>query len=381
MSIQIGVPKETYGGERRVALAPSSVAPLKKAGVDIVVESGAGNAAGYPDELYVAAGATIVSRAEALSSPIVAVVRYLGADPDGSEAWAASMKKDQIWIGHADPLWRPDLVQAAAKSGALLFSMELVPRITRAQAMDALSSQANLAGYKGVLLGASEVDRILPMMTTAAGTIPPAKVLILGAGVAGLQAVATAKRLGAVVSGYDVRPEVKTQIESLGARFVELDLQAEQGEGGYAKEQGADFYRRQQELLGDVMAEMDLVVTTALVPGRKAPILITTPMVAKMKPGSVVVDLAAERGGNCELTSPGETVDSNGVKILGPLNIPSSVAHHASALYGKNIASFVNNIVTKGELTLDKEDPIVAESLLTADGEVVNARVKGALNV
>jgi len=375
----LGVVKEAAASECRVALVPTAISSLLKAGFSVTIEAGAGVPAGYLDDAYRAVGATVVDRKTALEADVVAVVRYLGADPDNADALAKSMRPGQIWIGHADPLSRPDLVQAAAATKATLTAMELVPRITRAQSMDALSSQANLAGYKSVLLGAEALDKVLPMMTTAAGTIPPAKVMILGVGVAGLQAIATARRLGAVVSAYDVRPETKTQVESLGARFVELDLKAEQGEGGYAKAQSEDFIRSQQELLGDALAEIDIVITTAAVPGRKAPILVTLAMLAKMRPGSVLVDIAAERGGNCEATRPGETVVVNGVRILGPVNIPGTIAFHASAMYAKNVANYLLNLVKDKTLAPNPEDPIVAESFLTRDGEVVNSRVREAL--
>lgn len=373
--MKISVLKETHPGENRVALTPAVLASLTKAGFEVFVETGAGERAGYPDPLYDSAGGHIVNRDQALACEVVTSVRLFGAN----EGETPTFTTDQCVVAMMDPLAQPTPVQKAAVSGARLFSLEMIPRITRAQAMDVLSSQASLAGYKAVLLGANAMNRILPMMTTAAGTIPPAKVMILGAGVAGLQAIATAKRLGAVVTGYDVRPEVKTQIESLGAKFLELDLKAEEGEGGYAKEQSAEFYARQQELLGDAMAEMDLIITTAAVPGRKAPILITQPMVKKMKHGAVVVDLAAERGGNVEGTVPGETVISGNASIMGPVNIPSTLAFHASAVFSKNVASFVLNMVKEKALNINKEDPIVADTLLTEGGAVVHARVQELL--
>lgn len=374
--MKISVIRETHPGEARVALAPAALGSLIKAGFEVFVESGAGDAAGYPDALYQSAGGQIVTAAEALSADVVTSVRLYGAN-DGP---TPTFKTDQVVVALMDPLAHPKAIQEAASSGAKLFSLEMIPRITRAQAMDVLSSQASLAGYKAVLLGANQMNRILPMMTTAAGTIPPAKVMILGAGVAGLQAIATAKRLGAVVTGYDVRPETKSQVESLGARFLELDLQAEQGEGGYAKEQSKEFYARQQELLGDAMAEMDLIITTAAVPGRKAPILITQPMVQKMKHGAVVVDLAAERGGNVEGTVPGQIVPSGNAFIMGPLNIPSTLAYHASGVFAKNVASFVLNMVTKEKtLVINKEDPIIIDSLLTEGGAVVHPKIQELL--
>ncbi len=373
--MKISVLKETHPGENRVALTPAVLASLTKAGFEVFVETGAGEKAGYPDPLYDSAGGHIVNRDQALACEVVTSVRLFGAN----EGETPTFTTDQCVVAMMDPLAQPGPVQKAAASGARLFSLEMIPRITRAQAMDVLSSQASLAGYKAVLLGANAMNRILPMMTTAAGTIPPAKVMILGAGVAGLQAIATAKRLGAVVTGYDVRPEVKTQIESLGAKFLELDLKAEEGEGGYAKEQSAEFYAKQQDLLGDAMAEMDLIITTAAVPGRKAPILITQPMVKKMKHGAVVVDLAAERGGNVDGTVPGETVISGNASIMGPVNIPSTLAFHASAVFSKNVASFVLNMVKEKALNINKEDPIVADTLLTEGGAVVHARVQELL--
>lgn len=377
----IGVPKESFPGENRVALVPTSVGALLKSKAEVIIESGAGVAAGYLDDAYVAAGAKLVSRADVFAqADVVLTVRCLGANVGGLDE-VDLLKSGQLLIGTADPLSEPKAVAAAAAKGAISFSLELVPRTTRAQAMDVLSSQANLAGYLSVLLGAAQLPKILPMMTTAAGTIPPARVLILGAGVAGLQAIATAKRLGAVVSAYDVRPEVKQQIESLGGRFVELPIESAVGEGGYAKQMSEEYYARQRELLGDVLAENDLVVTTAAVPGRKAPILVTQPMLEKMKAGSVVVDMAAERGGNCELTKAGETVVHQGIKILGPTNLASSVAYHASALYAKNITTFFLNMWKKEQLNIDKSDPIVAESILTENGEVTNPKVRQLLGL
>jgi NAD(P) transhydrogenase subunit alpha len=361
----IGVTKEASEGERRVALVPAGVAALKKAKLDVLIETGAGVEAGYSDEAYKGAGAEVVPQKDLLERATV----ILSVRPP------KTARAGQTVIAIFDPLSEPDKVPAA--SGATLFSLDLVPRTTRAQAMDVLSSQANLGGYLGVLLGATELTKILPMMTTAAGTIPPARVLILGAGVAGLQAIATARRLGAVVSAYDVRPVVKEQVESLGARFVELPLEAEgaQDSGGYAKAMGEEFYNKQRQLLGDVLAETDMVVTTAAVPGMKAPILVTQAMAERMHLGAVIVDLAAERGGNCELTKPGETVTHKGVKVLGPLNLPSRLAFHASQLFSKNVQTFLLNMVKDGELALNMEDPIISGSLLAKDGKTVHPQV------
>ena len=365
-----GVVRETAAGERRVALVPAGVAALKKAKLDVLVEKDAGLSAGFSNDAYKDSGAEIVSAKEIATRANV----ILGVNPPALE-----FSTTQVGIAIFDPLGSPERVPV--KSGATIFSLDLVPRTTRAQAMDVLSSQANLGGYLGVLIGATELSKILPMMTTAAGTIPPARALILGVGVAGLQAIATARRLGAIVSGYDVRPVVKEQVESLGARFVELPLETEgaQDAGGYAKAQSEEFLARQRELLGNVLAENDLVLTTALVPGMKAPTLITEAMAARMSPGSVIVDLAAERGGNCELTKPGETVEYHGVRILGPLNLPSRVATNASQLFSKNIQTFLLNMVKDGEFNLNMEDPIVSGSLVAKDGEIVHARVKDLL--
>jgi len=383
--VRVGVPKETCAGERRVALAPIALAPLRKAGIEVDVEAGAGIAAGYLDAAYEQAGARIVpSRDDVFAeADAVLMVRALGADPDGWQADAERVRPGQTLVAMMDPLWAPQPVPAFAAKGVLAFALELVPRITRAQAMDVLSSQASLAGYKAVLLAAERIAKVFPHMTTAAGTITPARVFVIGAGVAGLQAIATARRLGALVSGYDVRAAVKEQVESLGARFVVLEIDAgdAQDSGGYAKAMGEEFYRRQAELLGDVLAQMDVVITTAAIPGRKSPVLVTKAMVERMAPGSVIVDIAAERGGNCELTVAGETVEHAGVWILGPLNLPSTLATHASQLYAKNIATFLLNLVKDGSLAVNLEDEIVRESLLTRDGEVVNPRVREALGL
>ncbi len=374
----IGVPRESYGGERRVALTPTAIPALKKSKLDIIVESGAGVAAGYADKAYEAAGARIGSREEVFAADVLLQVRALGANPDGFASDLAMMRGGQIVIATMDPLSEPAAVSRAAQAGVTAFALELVPRITRAQSMDVLSSQANLAGYKAVLLAAGALSKIFPMLTTAAGTIVPARVFVIGAGVAGLQAIATARRLGGVVSRYDVRPAVKVQVESLGARFVSLDLDAAdaQDAGGYAKAQSADFYARQAEKMGEVIAASDVVITTASIPGQKAPTLITADMVERMAPGSVIVDLAAERGGNCALTRPGETVDHGGVLVLGPLNLPSEVSFHASQLFGKNVATFLLNLVDKeGALAINREDEIVKGSLLTGGGVVVHPAV------
>lgn len=362
----IGVVRETAAGERRVALVPAGVTALKKAKLDVVVESDAGINAGFSNDAYSAAGAEMVSAAD-LGKRADAV---LAVQPPN-----LTLTAKQIGIAIYDPLTNPE--KLPTNSGATLFSLDLIPRTTRAQAMDVLSSQANLGGYLGVLIGATELTKILPMMTTAAGTIAPARALILGAGVAGLQAIATARRLGAVVSAYDVRDAVKEQVESLGARFVVLPLETEsaQDAGGYAKALGEEFYAKQRQLLGDVLAETDLVITTAAVPGMKAPILVTAAMAERMAAGSVIVDLAAERGGNCELTKPGVTVEHHGVRIIGPLNLPSRLSTNASQLFSKNMQTFLLNMVKEGEFNLDMEDPIISGSLVAKGGEIVHSRV------
>ena len=376
--MKVAVAKETFPGERRVALVPAAVAPLKKAGIEVAVESGAGAAAGFSDEAYRSAGAEIVSRDGAFAADCLLTVRTCGAN---GAAWPADrdrLRQGQIVIGMCDPLSTPEACREAADRGATLFSLELVPRITRAQSMDVLSSQANIAGYRAVLVAAGALPRILPMMTTAAGTVTPAKALILGAGVAGLQAIATAKRLGAQVSAYDVRPAVKEQVQSLGAKFVELPLEtgASEAAGGYAKAMGEEFYAKQRELLGKVVADSDIVICTALIPGQKAPVLVTREMVAKMRPGSVIVDMAAERGGNCEGSKPDEAVCVDGVTILGPTNLPADVPFHTSQLYAKNIATFLTHLVKSGLPNVALDDEICRDTLVAKGGQLVHPKVR-----
>ncbi len=380
--MRVGVPKESWPGETRVALIPAGVAPLKKAGLDVVIEQHAGAAAGFPDDAYTQAGARIASRAEVFSSSDI-ILQVRSVPPD-----LALLKAGQAVIGFADPLGSPDAIRAMAERGVTTLSMELMPRITRAQSMDALSSMATIAGYKGVLMAADALPRMFPMLMTAAGTVSAARVFIVGAGVAGLQAIATSRRLGARVEAYDVRPAVKEQVQSLGARFVEMALETGDAEdkGGYARAQDEAFYRRQREMMLRVVAGSDVVITTALIPGKKAPILITTEMVDGMAPGSVVVDLAAERGGNCELTRPDEVVVHKGVTILGPSNPAASVPYHASQMYSKNVTTFLTHLLgkdggSKSALELDSSDEIARETLLTRGGEVVNSRVKELLGV
>jgi H+-translocating NAD(P) transhydrogenase subunit alpha len=378
--MKVGVPRETWAGENRVALIPSAAAALKKSGLEVVVEQDAGAAAGFPSTAYEQAGASVASRDTVFSTAdILLQVRAVPAD-------VARLRRGQAVIGFADPLGGPDAIRALAQTGVSAFSMELMPRITRAQSMDALSSMATIAGYKGVLMAADHLPRIFPMLMTAAGTVTAARVFIVGAGVAGLQAIATARRLGAKVEAYDVRPAVKEQVQSLGARFVEMALETGDAEdrGGYAKAQDESFYRRQREMMLKVVAGSDVVITTALIPGKRAPILVTAEMVEGMAPGSVVVDLAAERGGNCELTRPDEIVVHQGVTILGPSNPPSLVPNHASQMYSKNIVTFLTHLLGKDgakkpSLEIDPSDEITRETLLTRDGDVVHARVKDLL--
>jgi NAD(P) transhydrogenase subunit alpha len=376
--MKVAVIKERFPGEHRVALVPTVVGALVKSDHDVLVESDAGLAAGFSDTDYEQAGGTIVSRDDAFEADCILTIRACGAAGETWESDRKRMSKKSVIIGMVDPLGDVQACLEDAKTGATIYALELVPRITRAQSMDVLSSQANIAGYEAVLLGATALKKILPMMTTAAGTIRPAKALILGAGVAGLQAIATAKRLGAQVLAYDVRPAVKEQVESLGAKFVELDLETQSSEtkGGYAKAMTDEFYKKQQELLGKVISECDLVVTTALIPGKAAPLLITKAMVEGMEPGSVIVDLAAERGGNCEMTTPGETTCFNGITILGPTNLPAEVATHTSQLYSKNIVTFLNHLISCGFPQETSDDEICQETLVAQNGQVVHARVR-----
>jgi NAD(P) transhydrogenase subunit alpha len=375
--MRVGIPKESWPGETRVAVIPASVPGLTKAGLEVAVEAGAGAEAGFTDEAYRAQGASVLSRDEVFRT--AGILLQVRATPHDSNL----LGPGHAVIGFADPLGAPSAIRNFAATGATLFSMELMPRITRAQSMDALSSMATIAGYKGVLLAANELPRMFPMLMTAAGTISPARVFIVGAGVAGLQAISVARRLGAKVEAYDVRPAVKEQVLSLGAKFLELPLESADAEdrGGYARAQDESFYRRQREMMLKVVAASDVVITTALIPGKRAPILITTEMVEAMAPGSVVVDLAAERGGNVELTRPDETVVHNGVRIVGPSNPPALVPYHASQMYSKNIITFLMHLLGKdgaaqSTLPVAADEEITRETLLTRGGEVVHARVK-----
>ncbi len=378
--MMVGVPRESFPGERRVALVPAVVPGLVKAGLEVLVESDAGLEAGYINSEYENKGAKIAaSRAEVFAqADIIAQVLCYGANDRTGAADLPLMRRGQILIGFLRPLGSLETVQDIASTGVTSFAVELMPRTTRAQSMDALSSMATAAGYKAVLIAADALPRIFPMLTTAAGTITPARVLIIGVGVAGLQAIATARRLGAVVSAYDVRPAVKEQVQSLGGRFVELPLEVKdaQDAGGYAKAQDESFYQRQRELLGKVIAESDVVITTAVVPGKKAPVLVTKEMVAGMATGSVLVDLAAERGGNCELTKSGDKISVNGVSIIGWVNLASSVPYHASQMYSKNVTNFLLNLVKDGKLSLNMQDDIISSTLVTEGGEIVNPRIR-----
>jgi NAD(P) transhydrogenase subunit alpha len=375
----VGVPRETCPDERRVAVVPSALGALKKKGVEWLIEAGAGAAAGYPDQAYEGAGAKIAATRDEVfqKADVVVQVHGLGSNPQAGAADVARMRKDQVLISFQQPLTAHEATKKLAERGVTAFAMELMPRITRAQSMDALSSMANIAGYKAVLLAAAELPKLFPLMMTAAGTITAAKVFVVGAGVAGLQAIATARRLGAVVEAYDVRPAVKEQVESLGARFVDLPLEGAEGQGGYAKAMDETFYRKQRELMTRVLAAHDVAITTAAVPGKRAPVLVTTAMVEGMAPGSVVIDLAAESGGNCELTQAGQRVAHQGVTILGPVNLASTVPYHASQMYAKNITTFLGHLIDKeGKLALNAEDEITRETMMTCGGQVVHARLK-----
>ena len=376
----IGVPKETFPGERRVALSASAIPNLVKAGMEVLVEAGAGVSAGYPDAEYAAKGAKIVAKRSDVFSAADVVLQVLcyGSNDRTGKDDLPLLRQGQVLIGFLRPLGSAETVQEIAARGVTSFSVELIPRTTRAQGMDALSSMGTICGYKAVILAADTLPRIFPMLTTAAGTITPGRVFVIGAGVAGLQAIATARRLGAVTSAYDVRPATKEQVHSLGGKFVELPIEAKDAQDarGYATDQDENFYSRQRELFTKVIAENDVVISAAVIPGKKSPILITKEMVAGMAPGSVIVDLAAERGGNCELTEPGEIVVAHGVTILGSLNLASTVPYHASQMYGRNISAFLLHLVKDGKLQVDLEDEITRETLLTRGGEVVNARVR-----
>lgn len=380
--MRVAVAKEVQPGEQRVALTPDVVGRLVKKGVEVWVEAGAGDRACFSDEAYTAAGATVVGDTQALwrDGQIILKVSPLGDRPDGSSEYD-SLSENTTLVSFLNPLADVVGVDRIAKSGATAFAMELIPRTSRAQSADALSSQASIAGYKAVLMAASQLPKYFPMLTTAAGTIPPAKVFVIGAGVAGLQAIATARRLGAVVEAFDIRPETKEQVQSLGGKFVEVALQEEtRAAGGYAKEVSDDSKKRTQEAIAQHVASADVVITTAQVPGKKAPVLVTAAMVDAMKPGSVIVDLAANQGGNCEGSAPNQTVERNGISIIGPGNLPASVALHASQLYAKNLATLLGYLTGEnGEFSLDFEEDIISGACLVHKGEIRNARVKSTL--
>jgi H+-translocating NAD(P) transhydrogenase subunit alpha len=376
----VGVPRESFPGERRVALVPAVIPNLTKAGMEVVIEAGAGMQAGYLDADYATKGAKILpKRADVFGAAhvVVQVLCYGSNDKTGKEDLPL-FHRDQVLVGFLRPLGSLESIQAIARSGVTSFSVELMPRTTRAQSMDALSSMGTICGYKAVVLAADTLPRLFPMLTTAAGTITPGRIFVIGAGVAGLQAIATGRRLGAVVSAYDVRPAAKEQVQSLGGRFVELPIEAKDAEDarGYARAQDESFYKRQRELFAKVVADTDVVISAAVIPGKTPPILITKEMVASMAPGSVIVDLASERGGNCELTRPGEIVVEHGVTIIGWLNLASTVPYHASQMYARNVSAFLLHIVKDGELQLNLQDEIVRDTLLTRGGEVANARIR-----
>ena len=372
--MKVGVPRETVPGERRVAIVPEAAAKLVAAKHEVIVESGAGSGSGHDDDEYRKAGATVGDRNAAFGADIVVKVQKPSPDE------VALLRDGAALIATIQPLTNKDAVRALAGKRTTAFSMDMIPRVTRAQSMDSLSSQSNIAGYKAVLVAANSLPKFFPMLTTAAGTVTPARVLVLGAGVAGLQAIATARRLGAVVEAFDTRPVVKEQVQSLGAKFLEIEL-GEQGEGtgGYAKELSEEAHKKEQELVGQHVKDADVVITTALVPGRRAPILVTADMVRAMRPGSVIVDLAAEMGGNCELTEPGQTAVREGVTIHGEMNWPSTVAFHASQLYSRNVSALLAHLAKDGALALDLEDEITKGALITHQGQVVHAATKAAL--
>ncbi|MCX8071031.1 MAG: Re/Si-specific NAD(P)(+) transhydrogenase subunit alpha [Candidatus Binatia bacterium] len=379
----VGVPRESFPGEQRVALIPASVPALTKAGFTVVLERGAGEQAGFPDAAYEEKGAEILPDRAAVfaRANIIVQVLGIGANPPRGAEDLTLFRPGQVVVGFLRPLGAPEAIEQLARTGVSAFAVELMPRITRAQSMDALTSMATIAGYKAVVVAAHALPKLFPLMMTAAGTLRPAKVLILGAGVAGLQAIATARKLGGVVSAYDIRPAAKEQVLSLGARFVELPLEVQDVEdkSGYAKAQDERFYERQRELLARVVADSDVVITTANVPGRKAPVLVTDEMVAGMAPGSVIVDLAAERGGNCSVTQAGKEISYKGVSVFGPINIAGTVPYHASQMYSNNLVAFLLHVFPKGEMRLNLEDEITAGTLVAHEGRVVHPAVQRAL--
>src|SRR5882724_11000732 len=376
----IGIPCESYPGERRVALVPAVIPNLTKAGLEVVIEAGAGTQAGYLDDEYSAKGGKILpERAEVFrAADILVQILCYGSNDKTGKADVPLFCSGQVLIGFMRPLGSIETIKEIAAKGVISFSVELVPRTTRAQAMDVLSSMGTICGYKAVLIAAETLPKIFPMLTTAAGTIPPARILVIGAGVAGLQAISTARRLGAVASAYDLRPAAKEQVQSLGGRFIELPIEAKDAQDarGYGTAQDESFYARQRELLGRVVAESDVVITAAVVPGKQSPVLVTAEMVKGMAPGSVIFDLASERGGNCELTKTGQTVIEHGVRIIGRINLASGVPYHASQMYARNVTAFIVHLLKDGKLRTDLDDEIIRETLLTSGGEVVNDRVR-----
>ena len=383
--MKVAVVRETFPGERRVSLVPATIAPLTKAGWQVLVESGAGQAANISDEEYQSAGAEIVAdrRSAFEQADVVLQVRSLGANLEAGREDLDLIRNGQVVIGMCDPLGQPESIRELAEKGATLFAMEMIPRITRAQSMDVLSSMATIAGYKAVLQAADHLPKLFPMLMTAAGTLVAAKVLVIGAGVAGLQAIASARRLGAVVQAYDVRPVVKEQIESLGAKFVELNLDTGDSEdkGGYAKQLSDEQVKMQQAQLADIIAECDVCISTAAIPGRPSPLLVTADAVRRMRSGSVIVDLAAERGGNCELTQADQTTVESGVTILGPTNLPSEVPQHASQMYAKNLVTFLLHMTKEEKLDIDFKDEIIRDTLAAKDGQVQNQRLRDMLDL
>lgn len=383
--MKVAVLRETFPGEKRVALIPASVPQLTKAGIQVLVQSGAGEAAGYPDAVYQQRGAELVADRQAAlnAADVLLQVHCLGANPEAGQQDLAQFRAGLSVIGMCDPLGAPQAIQQIAETGASLFALELIPRITRAQSMDVLSSMATIAGYRAVLLAASELPKLFPMMMTAAGTITAARVFIIGAGVAGLQAIATAKRLGAIVHAYDVRPACREQVESLGGKFVELELETQQSEdqGGYAKQLDETFYEKQRELMARVVADSDVVITTAAIPGKQSPLLITQAAVEGMATGSVIVDLAAERGGNCQPSQPDQRIVHQGVVIHGPTNLVSEAPYHASQMYSNNITRFLLNMVKDGQLTMDMQDEIVRDTCVAHDGQVNHPRIRELLQL
>jgi len=379
--LTVGVPRETYPGETRVAVTPLVLPRWEPLGLQVLVESGAGQRAGFPDALYEARGASIVERPEALAADVVLQVRTFPDNRDLGRADLALHREHQVVIGLADPFGGIHEIRELAERGVTLFAMELLPRIARAQSMDVLSSQATVAGYKAVILAADRLPKLMPMLTTAAGTLPPARFFVIGAGVVGLQAIATARRLGAMVEAYDVRPAAQEDVESLGARLVALPLAPGDAEdaSGYAKALGDAFYRRQQEHLANVVTDVDAVICSAVIPGGRAPVLLTDDAVAGMQEGSVIVDLSAPNGGNCALTRRDETVVAHGVTIIGPTNLPASVPQEASMMFARNLTEFLTLLVHDGRFAPDREDPIVAATLVTDAGAILNEKLRALL--